>query len=206
MAELLAGVLEAPPGSIKINGIDSRQVPADIWRRWVSFVPQQSMLFSTTIAENIQMARPPDAARLAAAISCAVLGAEVANFPQGLATSVGESGVTLSGGQRQRVSVARAYYHGGSLVILDDTTSAVDAVTETRLLAQIRQRLSHAMLVIISHRVSTLQACDEILLLEQGRIADRGTHAALCQRSALYRATWDYERRVQEGRGADHGG
>ena len=189
-----------------INGIDVRQVPVAIWRRWVSFVPQQSMLFSTTIAENIQMARPPDAARLAAAISCAVLGAEVANFPQGLATSVGESGVTLSGGQRQRVSVARAFYHGGSLVILDDTTSAVDAVTETRLLAQIRQRLSHAMLVIISQRVSTLRTCDEILLLERGRIADRGTHAALCQRSTLYRATWDYERRVQERQGTDHGG
>ena len=142
------------------------------------------------------MAGPDDTARLADAVEFAVLSTDLAGFPKGLGTTVGEGGVTLSGGQRQRVSLARAFYHRGGLIILDDVTSAVDLLTESRLLAQIERRLAGSMLVIISHRVSTLRDCDEILVLEHGRVVDRGTHRQLRSRNALYRGTWDYEQRA----------
>jgi ATP-binding cassette subfamily B protein len=193
LAALLAGAILPPRGCIRFNAVDACDLTPEQWRTWVSFVPQHTNLFSTSIQENICLAKPVDTCRLSEALEHASLMSDISGFPEGLQTRVGEGGVSLSGGQRQRISLARALYHGGQLLILDDMTSAIDLLTEAAVLKRIYSLRRLPMIVMISHRVNTLKECDEIIILDHGRISARGTHAALLQDNPLYRGTCEYE-------------
>ncbi len=133
-----------------------------------------------------------DDARVLAAVAKACLAGDLERLPQGLATVVGERGQTLSGGQRQRVQLARAFYRGYRLLVLDDVLSAVDHDTEAKLLAAIQAEIAAkgTSAILISHRLSALAAADEIVVLEAGKVAERGTHAQLVARAGTYARVW----------------
>jgi ATP-binding cassette subfamily B protein len=150
-------------------------------------VPQETFLFSTTVRENIALGRPgaSDAEVLEAA-AMAGLETDLAAFPQGLDTVVGERGITLSGGQKQRVALARALLRRPRLLLLDDCLSAVDTHTEERILGNLRQVFVGRTVFLVSHRISTVQGADLILVLDGGRIVERGDHDALVARGGIY--------------------
>ena len=149
-------------------------------RRCFGFVPQDSFLFSDTISANLRFGNPDlDAERFGRVASIAALDADVAAFPMGWETVVGERGLTLSGGQKQRVAIARALAVDPEILVLDDALSAVDADTEERILAALLAERRGKTNLIVSHRVSTLRHADSIIVLDAGKIAQRGTHAEL---------------------------
>lgn len=190
----LLALLERPPaGSLFADGLDlAAVVPAD-WRRRIVLVEQRPFLFSDTVAANIALSDDPDADRLRRAVRLAALKPDLAALPRGLDTVVGERGVMLSGGQRQRVALARALYRGAEVVLLDDIVSAVDHATEERLVeavAGLSTAGERPTVVVASHRLSVLRHADTILVLEDGRLAARGTHAELVERSGPYREAW----------------
>ncbi len=188
LARMLVG-LEAPDsGSVLIDGADLRGVDVASLRGQVAFVADESFLFSATVAENIAYARPdasPDeierAARRAQAHDF------IMRLPDGYDTRVGERGLTLSGGQRQRIAIARALLRDPRILILDDATSSVDASTEARVKQALREVMAGRTTFVIAHRLSTIALADDIVVLEDGRVAARGTHDELVEESDLYR-------------------
>ena len=181
-------------GTIRWNGVDLHDFRLDALRRSMAWVPQEAFLFSASVAENIALARPDatraqieDAARLAA------IHDDIARLPRGYETPVGERGVTLSGGQRQRVAIARALLADAPLLLLDDALSAVDTETEARILAHLRQARIGRTVVIVSHRLSAVADADETLVLREGQVAERGTHAALVANNGWYARQWRYQ-------------
>jgi len=202
LALLLAGILEAPAGTLYYKGRDIRSLSREERVKLVSFVPQDSFLFSESILRNISMTRDEKEARILSieAIHFACLNADLEIFPQDIQTKLGEGGVTLSGGQRQRVSLARAKYHDGDIFILDDVTSSLDHTTESEILEHLYSELDDKAVVIVSHRITSLRDCHEIIILEEGKIVDRGTHEELYKRNHLYESAWNYER-VEENVG-----
>ncbi|HEY1044207.1 MAG TPA: ABC transporter transmembrane domain-containing protein [Telluria sp.] len=166
-------------------------------RSAVSWVPQESFLFSATIAENIALARP-DATRAQVehAAGMADIHNDILRFPQGYETPVGERGITLSGGQRQRVAIARALLADNSLLLLDDALSAVDTGTEARILehlAELRRKRPERAAVIASHRLSAVAEADQIIVLQHGRVTERGTHEQLLEQAGWYASQWRYQ-------------
>jgi ATP-binding cassette subfamily B protein/ATP-binding cassette subfamily C protein/ATP-binding cassette subfamily B multidrug efflux pump len=166
-------------------------------RTAISWVPQESFLFSATIAENIALGRP-DATRaqVELAAEMADIHKDIQRFPQGYDTPVGERGITLSGGQRQRVAIARALLADSSLLLLDDALSAVDTGTEARILehlAELRRERVERAAVIASHRLSAVADADQIIVLQHGRVTERGTHAQLLEQSGWYASQWRYQ-------------
>ena len=167
-------------------------------REAIAWVPQEAFLFSATIAQNIALARP-DAGRAAVeeAARLAAIHDDILRWPQGYDTPVGERGITLSGGQRQRVALARALLAHSALLLLDDALSAVDTLTESRILAHLReQRLQGATrqtAVIATHRLSAVADADAIVVLRSGRIVATGTHAELLAQAGWYAAQWEYQ-------------
>jgi ATP-binding cassette subfamily B protein len=209
---LLARVHAPPPGTIFVDGHDVRDVDLGRLREAMAVVPQTPFLFSTSLRENISLAstRPrapagkgrvqapagpePLDPRLEAVIEAASLRDDIALLPEGLGTVVGERGVMLSGGQRQRAALARALYRARPILVLDDVLSAVDQNTEAKLVAAIRSLGGDAAgmsptTIIVSHRTSVLEHADEILVLDHGRVVERGTHAELVARGGLYAQT-----------------
>jgi len=175
-------------GAVLVDGADVRDVDVASLRRDVALVSDDAFLFSATLRDNIAYARPEASeAQVLEAARRAGLDGLLEELPDGLDTLVGERGLTLSGGQRQRVAIARALIAEPRILILDDATSSVDATTESRIKDAMREVMAGRTTFIIAHRLSTIALADEIVVLEEGRIAARGTHEELLESSPLYR-------------------
>jgi ATP-binding cassette subfamily B protein len=188
LLKLLPRLLEPPEGSLLVGGEDVRSRDLRDLRRAFGFVPQESFLFSDTVAANVRFGAPDIGEdRFRRVVEVAALSRDVELFPEGWDTLVGERGLTLSGGQKQRVAIARALAVDPAILVLDDALSAVDAETEKAILAGLIEEREGRTNVIVSHRVSTLRYADFIIVLDGGRIAQRGTHAELlAQREGFY--------------------
>lgn len=176
-------------------------------RRQIGLVLQEPFLFSQTIRENIAATRPqaPDATlRRAASIAC--VDEAITEFPEGYETVVGERGVTLSGGQKQRVAIARMLVQEAPIMIFDDSLSAVDAETDTKIRTALRKNLGKSTVILISHRVTTLMQADRILVLDNGRVADLGTHQELISRPGIYKDIYDIQMSSDDRRLLAEGG
>jgi len=184
---LIPRLMDPPEGSLWVDGIDVRRLPLARLRAAISMVPQETFLFSATVFENIALGRP-EATReeVAEAARLAGLENDLATFPNGLETVVGERGLTLSGGQKQRVALARALLRDSRILLLDDCLSAVDTQTEEQILRNLRTVFRGRTVFLVSHRISTVRDADVILVLEHGRILERGTHAQLTASGGLY--------------------
>ena len=196
---LIPRIFDPPEGSIYIDGIDVRSMYLDDLRKSISLVPQESILFSTTIKENLTYGNP-DAGEdeIINALKVAEIYDEIMEMPNGLNTQVGERGVTLSGGQRQRLAIARAVLRNAPIFILDDALSAVDAETESRILRNLSDFLKTKTTIIISHRVSALKDCNQIIVLDRGKIVDRGTHEELISREGIYKHIYEMQKLEEE--------
>ncbi|MBQ4897954.1 ABC transporter ATP-binding protein [Paenibacillus sp. Marseille-P2973] len=188
LVSLIPRLYEVSSGSIMIDGTDIRDISLDHLRSEIGFVMQQSILFSGTIRDNIRYGRP-DATEeevVQAAISAEAHGF-ITGLPQGYDTLLGQRGINLSGGQKQRLSLARALLIRPRILIMDDSTSALDAATEARIRQLLREQMQNSTNILIAQRVSSVIDADDILILENGRIVSRGTHEELMQSSEIYR-------------------
>jgi ATP-binding cassette subfamily B protein len=187
LINLLPRLHEPPPGTVFLDGVDVREIPLATLRGTIGFVPQEPFLFSDTIAGNLGFGVPdPSEAGLAEAAAVARLDVDVASFPAGYQTIVGERGITLSGGQKQRTAIARALTIDPRILILDDALSAVDTYTEEEILSRLRDVMRQRTSIVVSHRISTVRAADRIFVLANGAIAERGTHDELVRLDGLY--------------------
>jgi ATP-binding cassette subfamily B protein len=187
LVALIARLYDPTSGSVSVDGADVRSVDVASLRRSVAFVADESFLFSASVADNIAYARP-DAPReeIEAAARRAQAHDFISRLPDGYDTVVGERGLTLSGGQRQRVAIARALIAEPRILILDDATSSVDARTEASIKRGLREVMEGRTTFVVAHRLSTISLADEIVVMEAGRIIDRGQHAELLERCPLY--------------------
>ncbi|HEX9247027.1 MAG TPA: ABC transporter ATP-binding protein [bacterium] len=195
LVHLIPRLFDASSGQVLVDGHDVREIQLASLRRAIGIVPQETFLFSDTLAENIALGADgaaggtlPDAAEAAIAGAAAIAGIakDVKEFPHHYATVVGERGVTLSGGQKQRTAIARALIRDPRILILDDALSSVDTHTEAEILAGLRAVRASRTCLIISHRISTIQDADMIVVLNAGRIVEQGTHAQLLAAGGLY--------------------
>ena len=193
LLHLIPRLHDPRPGTVFIDGVDVRQVPLDALRGAIGFVPQEPFLFSASIAENVTFgARGNQGGREAVerASSVARLDKDIAGFPKGYDTLVGERGITLSGGQKQRTAIARALILEPRVLILDDALSAVDTYTEEEILHRLRDVMRQRTSIIVSHRISTVRDADQILVLDEGRVVERGSHDELVRLDGLYAALY----------------
>ncbi|PYR60625.1 MAG: ABC transporter ATP-binding protein [Acidobacteria bacterium] len=200
LINLLARLHDPPPGTVFVDGIDVRELPLSVLRGAIGFVPQEPFLFSDTVADNVAFGLDAKSGgsgrsggagddrmrRILDAAAIARLDKDVADFPNGYDTMVGERGITLSGGQKQRTALARAVVIDPRILILDDALSAVDTYTEEEILSRLREVMRQRTSIIVSHRISTVRNADVIFVLDQGRIVERGTHEDLIRRGGLY--------------------
>jgi ATP-binding cassette subfamily B protein len=187
LVSLIPRLLDPSEGQVLLGGRDLREYdPAEVRRR-IALVPQETFLFSATIADNIafgmEHASPEEIYRAA---EIAGLAGDIAGFPDGYQTMVGERGLTLSGGQKQRAAIARALLRDPDLLILDDALSAVDTETEERILSRLAEVFRGRTVILISHRVSTIRQADRIIVLDRGEIVEQGTHLELVARGGYY--------------------
>jgi len=189
LVRMIPRLFPVADGTLLIDGIDVNRIPLKLLRDAVGFVPQEGFLFSRSMAENIAYGKPgASREEVERAARVAGLAGDIARFPQGLDTLVGERGVTLSGGQKQRVSIARALIKEPSILILDDPLSAVDADTEEEILSALSGYYGERTVLIVSHRLSPLRGCDRIIVLEQGGIVEEGSHPELLELGGRYAA------------------
>jgi ATP-binding cassette subfamily B protein len=200
LVSLIPRLFEAPPGTVFVDGHDVRRIPLAVLRGGVGFVPQETFLFSDTVRENVAFGlrattgsasginedEPELKRRVEWAAEVAQLARDVAEFPQGYDTFVGERGITLSGGQKQRAALARALAVLPRILVLDDALSAVDTYTEEEILKALKQVRAGRTTFLVSHRVSTVKDADLIVVLRDGAIVERGTHDELVARRGFY--------------------
>lgn len=187
LLSLLTGAFQPPPRTIFLNGVPIEEIPVHQLREWIGMVPQETFLFSESIAENIRFGRDTATDEEVDLVAKqAGLETDVAGFPQGLKTVIGERGITLSGGQKQRTAIARALVREPLILILDDSLSAVDTHTEEKILEALRQVRKGRTALIVSHRVSSVKDADHIVVLEDGRIVERGNHEQLMEKGGYY--------------------
>ena len=180
LVKLMLGVLKPAAGTIRVNDIDLHDVDIESYRARVGYVPQEALLFSGTLRENVDMGSDaPDDQTFATAMEAAQLSDELASFPAGQDTVVGQRGVSLSGGQKQRMAIARAVARRPQLLIFDDSTASLDAANEEQLMRRLDELSPEMSFVIVSHRLSTLQYVDSVLFLDGGRQLGFGTHEEL---------------------------
>jgi ATP-binding cassette subfamily B protein len=187
LAALVPRLFEVPDGTLFLDGVDVNRIPLRVLRSHIAMVPQDAFLFSLTLGENIVYGLPEhdaDAVRVAA--ERAQLARDVADLPDGYDTLVGERGVMLSGGQRQRTALARALALQPSILILDDTLSSVDSETETAIRRSLADVFRGKTVIVISHRVASVRDADQIVVLDEGRVVERGRHDALLAQGGLY--------------------
>jgi ATP-binding cassette subfamily B protein len=178
-------------GQIKLDGHPVEKLALNDLRRQISYVPQDVFLFSDTVADNIRFGNhKADDAAVKAAAEKAAIHREIEQFPKKYETMVGERGVTLSGGQKQRVSIARALLKDAPILILDDCLSAVDADTEKRILGHLEAHMQQTTTIIITHRIFTHIDFDQIIVMEDGAIIERGNHESLMALNGEY--AWMY--------------
>ena len=187
LAHLLLRFWDPEVGGITLDGHDLRDYKLDALRRQIALVAQDTYLFNDTLRANILIARPEASeAEVAAAVERAALAPFVASLPDGLETRVGERGMALSGGQRQRVAIARAFLRDAPVLVLDEATSHLDATSERLVHQALRELMKDRTTLVIAHRLSTVRAADSIAVMNQGRLAEQGSHEELMARGGLY--------------------
>ena len=199
ISRLLYRFYDAQSGQIEIDGQDIRSVTQKSLRRAIGMVPQDTVLFNDTIAYNIRYGRPDASEReVEAAAEIAQIGTFIRNLPDGFDTMVGERGLKLSGGEKQRVAIARTILKAPPILILDEATSALDTNTEQEIQTALDVVSKNRTTLVIAHRLSTVINSDEIIVLKDGTIAERGTHQALLAQGGLYASMWNRQREATE--------
>lgn len=192
LANALPRLLDIAPGQLFLDGQDITKIRLKDLRSAIAYVPQESFLFSTTIKNNIRYGDPiAELPEVEQSAKQAQIHAEILNFPQQYKTIVGERGITLSGGQRQRTALARALLVDAPVLILDDSLSSVDNQTATEILRNLSEGTRRKTVLFISHQMSAAASADRILVLDQGRIVQTGTHAELVNQPGLYQSLWE---------------
>ena len=187
LVNLLARVYDVTSGAVLIDGHDVREIPLVALRRSLGYVPQENFLFSLTLRENVGFGAPDlTEEQMLDALEVSQLGADVSDFPAGVETMIGERGVTLSGGQKQRAGIARAVAKDPLILILDDSLSSVDTNTEAAILRGLHGVMTDRTSIVIAHRISTIKNLDQIVVLDEGQITERGTHLELLALGGLY--------------------
>jgi len=188
LINLLTRLFDPQPGTVLVDGRDVRLWPLSSLRRLLSYVPQETFLFSDTIRENIAFGRDGEASdqEVESAAQVSQIRGDIQQFPQKYQTFVGERGITLSGGQKQRVAISRAVLLEPKILILDDALSSVDTYTEEQILKELASVRKDRTTILISHRISTVQNADEIIVLQDGAIVERGTHSTLMALQGVY--------------------
>ncbi len=201
LVALLFHLFKIEKGKIFIDGYDINDIPLSILRKAIGYVPQDSFLFSDTITNNIAFGIPEekiDFSQITQFAKIACIDDDINEFVDKYNTIVGERGVTLSGGQKQRVSIARALIVNPSILILDDSLSAVDAQTEKTILSHIKSEINKRTSIIIAQRISTVKDCDQIIILENGEITEQGTHEQLLAKGGYYSRMYELQRLSEE--------
>jgi ATP-binding cassette subfamily B protein len=198
LCDLLVRILEPPKGRIFFDGIEIHHIPLKVLRRDIGYVPQETLLFSDTIRENIAFGNlDATEEEIEKAARATQIYEEVMGFPEGMNTVIGEKGITLSGGQRQRIAIARTLLMNPPIFILDDALSSVDIQTEERILEGLEKFLKGKTSILITHRIAPLQRADRIIVLDEGRVVEMGDHPTLLAKGGIY-ADLYWQRQLEE--------